>query len=155
MTSLTDHPEATFASGVTFDLADATGNEPDPTLPGLTVEEVRPYRQGFLVKFEQVGDRTTAEVFRGRYLLRALEETEPLAEGEFFYHQLLGMDVSTVDGRALGEVVEVYELQPSQMLEVRGPEGIRLIPFSGSVVTEVDVEEGRIVVDPPDGLLDV
>ena len=153
--SLTDHPQATFVAGVSFELGDQSGNEPDPAMPDLILEAARPYRKGFLVKFEQVDDRTAAEFFRGRYLLRALEDAEPLEEDEVFYHQLLGMRVSTVDHRELGQVIEVYELHPAWMLEVRGPEGMRLIPFAPHVVAELDVDEGRIVIDPPEGLLDL
>lgn len=153
--SLTDRPESTFVAGVRFELAQATRQEPDPELPGLTIESVRPYKRGYLVKFEHVDDRTQAELFRGRYLLRPFEEAEPLAEGEVFYHQLLGLRVTTAEGRDLGEVSEVYELQPADLLEVRGPEGTRLIPFTPQVVAELDLEEGRIVVDPPEGLLEL
>ena len=41
-------------------------------------------------------------------------------EGEYFYHQLLGMTVVTVEGEEIGEIVEVYEIRPADLLEVRG-----------------------------------
>jgi 16S rRNA processing protein RimM len=153
--SLTDHPESTFAPGVILYLGDETGEAPDPSLPSMAVEAVRPFRRGFLLKFPGVTDRTQAEFFHGRYLLRPRTELEELAEGEVFYHQLLGMKVLTVSGEEVGEIVEVYELRPADLLEVRGPRGTHHIPFLESIIREVDPEAGTLIIDPPDGILDL
>ncbi len=152
---LTDHPEGTFTPGVVLRLGDAEGREPDPDLPPLRVASARPFRDGWLVAFGGVESRSDAEVLRGRYLMRPMDEVEPLEEGEVFYHQLLGSHVYTVDGTFLGSVAEVYELAPADLLEVRGEGHTYMIPFRAEVVVEVDPERGRIVVDPPDGLLDL
>lgn len=153
--SLTDHPEGTFAPGVVLRLADSRGREPDPDAPPMRVEAVRPHREGFLVTFAGVTTRSEADALRKRYLVRPMEDVEPLAEGEAFYHQILGLQVYTVDGVLLGRVTELYELAPSDLLEVRGEGGEYLIPFRQDVVVELDVEGGRVVVDPPAGLLDL
>lgn len=152
---LTDHPESSFAPGVVLWLGDEDSDEPNYDLPPLRVESVRPFQKGFLIQFGGVEDRNGAEVLRGRYLLRAIEDLEPLAEGEVFHHQLLGMTVVTVDGQEVGTVGQVYELDPADLLEVNGPRGSVMIPFRAEIVREVDVDEARIVVDPPDGLLDL
>ena len=60
----------------------------------------------------------------------------------------------TVGGASVGEVIEVYELRPADLLEVRTGKGTVLIPFLEWVVREVDVAGGRIVIDPPEGLLE-
>ncbi len=152
---LTDHPEGTFAPGVVLRLADGDAREPDPDAPPLRVAAVRPHRGGFLVTFGGVDSRASAGALRGRYLVRPFEEIEPLAEGEIFYHQILGLDVFTVDGTPLGRVSELYEVEPTDLLEVRGEGTEHLIPFRKDVIVEVDVEARRIVVDPPEGLLDL
>ena len=100
-------------------------------------------------------DRTAAERIKGRYLLRPYSEAAPPDEDEVFYHELLGMQVETDSGDVVGSVTEVYELAPADLLEVEGPDGTRLIPFSRQVVVEVDRSRGRIVVSPPEGLLDL
>lgn len=153
--ALTDHPEGTFAPGVVLFLADASGQRPDPALPPLTVGRARHVRTGVIVEFNGVESRNEAEVLRGRYLLRDIAEVEPLQEGEVFQHQLLGMEVVTVDGVSLGTVREVYDLAPVELLEVRGGGKETMIPFRKEIVREVDAEARRIVVDPPDGLLDL
>ena len=113
---LTDHPESVYAPGVVFLLGNQDDNEPDPDLPPLRIEAVRPFRRGVLVSFGGVHDRNQAELLRGRYLFLPVEELEPRAEGEVFYHELLDMEVETVDGEELGRITEVYEIRPADML---------------------------------------
>lgn len=152
---LTDHPEGTFAPGVVLFVADASGRDPDPAMPPLTVDQARHVRTGVIVDFRGVESRNEAEVLRGRYLLRDIADVEPLGEGEVFHHQLLGMEVVTVDGVSLGTVREVYDLAPVELLEVRGGDRETMIPFRKEFVREVDAVARRIVVDPPEGLLDL
>ena len=89
---LTDHPESVFASGVVLSLGGKDDDEPDPDLPPLRVDSTRPFRQGLLVHFGGVDDRSQAELLVGRYLFRAIDDLEPLAEGAVYYHQLLGLE---------------------------------------------------------------
>lgn len=152
---LTDHPESVYAPGVVLSLGEADADEPSPDLPPLRVDSSRPFRRGLLVRFGGVDDRNQAELLRGRYLFRAVEELEPPAEGEFYVHELLGLEVVTVDGRNVGRVTQVYELSPADLLEVSREGGQTMIPFLEHVVVEVDTKSGRLVVDPPEGLLDL
>lgn len=152
---LTDHPGDTFTPGVILYVGDDTGNLPDPTLPSLVIQAARPFRRGFLLRVEGVEDRTGAEALQGRYLLRPAAELAEPDEGEVFYHQLLGMRVLTVGGEEVGKIVEVYELRPADLLEVRGPGGTHFIPFLASLVRDVDPEAGIMVIDPPEGLLEL
>jgi 16S rRNA processing protein RimM len=90
-----------------------------------------------------------------RYVMRAMDQIEELAEGETFYHDLLGMEVVTVEGERVGEVIEVYELRSADLLEIRGPEKTFMIPYISEMIQSVSVVENRIVLDPPPGLLEV
>ncbi|MBT8488073.1 MAG: ribosome maturation factor RimM [Gemmatimonadetes bacterium] len=152
---LTDHPESVFASGVVLWLGGADDDEPDYDLPPLRVDTTRPFRSGLLVRFGGVEDRSQAELLAGRYLFCPIEDLQPLAEGEVYYHQLLGMRVETVGGRPVGSVSQVYELHPADLLEVRGSNGVVMVPYRKEIVVEVDVEAGRLVIDPPPGLLEL
>lgn len=152
---LTDHPDSVYAPGAVFLPGNAEGTEPDSDLPPLRLSGVRPFKRGYLVSFGGVRDREGAELLQGRYLFVEKDVLEPLAEGEVFYHQLLGMEVVTLQGEVLGRVSEVYELRPADMLEVHGPRGEVMIPFLSHIVVEVDPEAGRMVIDPPEGLLDL
>ena len=150
---LTDHPGSHFAPGAVHLPGSEEAREPDDSLPPLEIESVRPYRKGFLAKFAGVDDRDGAEKLRGLYLLRPFDAIDPLADDEVFYHQLLGAQVTTVDGATVGEVKEVYPLKPADLLQVAGANGEALIPMTPEIVVEVDRERRRVVVDPPEGLL--
>ena len=152
---LTDHPEGSFAPGVVLFLGDETGNAPDPTRPSVAIQSARPFRRGYLLHLEGVESRDEAAALQGLYVLRPTAELEAAEEGELFYHQMLGMKVVTVEGEEVGEIVEVYELRPADLIEVRGSSKTHLIPFLSSVVREVDPETSTMVIDPPAGLLDL
>jgi 16S rRNA processing protein RimM len=153
--SLTDRPQTTFLPGAEFRIGDARARKPDEFFPPVRIAEVREHRGGYLIRFQGIEDRTRAEFLRGRYLLRPFSEVEPAEEGELFYHQLLGMAVVTVEGRELGTVREVFELDPADLLDVTDGTSEYLIPFTQQVVVRIEEEERRIVVDPPEGLLEL
>ncbi|MGD2047491.1 MAG: ribosome maturation factor RimM [Gemmatimonadota bacterium] len=152
---LTDHPDSIYVPENVLQPGNLEGTEPDPDLAPLRVVSARPFKRGYLVSFAGVTDRNAAERLQGRYLFAEADAVEPLAEGEVFYHQLLGMEVVTVDGESIGTIREVYELRPAHLLEVLGPRGEVMIPFVRDIVLEVDAAAGRMVVDPPAGLLDL
>lgn len=152
---LTDYPESIYARGVVLRMGPEDADEPDPDLPPLRIEKVRPFRRGYLVTFAGVTGRHRAEELRGNYLFQDFDAIEPLKEGEVFYHQLLGMEVVTTAGDRLGEITEVYEVRPVDLLEVRRGEGTIMIPYLHHIIVNVDVEAGRMTIDPPEGLLDL
>jgi len=152
---LTDHPESVFAPGVNVLMGDAQGAQPDPSIGEVRITAVRPFRNGYLLSLRDVRDRNRAEELRGRYLMMPIEALAPLGEGQVFYHQLLGMEVVTKQGTRVGEISEVYELRPAPMLEVKGPEGDVMIPYLSHIVVEVDPVAKRMVIDPPEGLLEL
>jgi 16S rRNA processing protein RimM len=154
--SLTDRPDDAFVEGGFLTVARSEGDLPDDLFPPLRIRSVRPFRKGFLLCFEGIHDRNAAEMLRDRYLLRPFAEIPPLEEGEAFYHQLLGAEVVTREGRELGKVREVYPLRPTDLLEVVAEDGSStLIPYTSEVIVEFDAAAGRVVVDPPEGLLDL
>lgn len=152
---LTDHPEGIFSSGVVLLSGGQNDHTPDPDRAPLRVDHVRPHQNGFLVKFGGVQTRNEAETFRGVWLFQEFDALAPLDEGEVFYHELIQLEVRLPDGTRLGEVQEVYEIQPSDLLEVRTASGTLLVPFNEELVIEVDVEGGFLTIDPPEGFLDL
>lgn len=84
------------------------------------------------------------------------DELRPLAEDMFYEGQLRGCRVVTVGGAEVGVVEDILSAGGSDLLVVRSREEKEiLIPFSREICREVDVASQRIVVDPPDGLLDL
>ena len=118
----------------------------------LTVESSRDHRNRFLVKFEGFDDRESAETLRGALWVDA-SELRPLEEGEFWEHQLDGLAVVDVSGASLGTVKRVDPGPAQDLLVVETGDGERLVPLVAGIVTEVDVNAGRVTIDPPEGLL--
>lgn len=105
-----------------------------------------------LVSFDTFTDRTSAESLRGAELW-AEGIAEPTAADEFADLTLIGLDVVDPDGRALGTLVAVQHNPAQDLLVVRTPTGDRLVPFVEALVPEVDLANGRVVVNPIPGLL--
>ncbi len=154
---LTDQPNVVFKPGAQLLLGDEDGRLSDgDTHEALVVVETRPFKKALLVQFEGFERREDLEDYLGLYVLVPIGSLAPLAEGEVFYHQLLGLRVDTVDGESIGVVREVFDTDPTHLLEVKSDDGkIRLIPFAAHIIRQVDVEGGRVVIDPPAGLLEI
>jgi 16S rRNA processing protein RimM len=152
---LTDRPETTFVPGVRLQVADSSGNLPDEGFPPMDISAGRAYRRGYLVSVEGIDDRNAADPLHGRYLLRPFAEVEPAGEDEIFYHRLLGLRVVTMDGEEVGEVLEVHHMEPADLLEVSRGDRTVLIPFRREIVERWDLDAGVLVLNPPEGLLDL
>ncbi|WP_433391316.1 ribosome maturation factor RimM [Micromonospora sp. KLBMP9576] len=170
----TDEPEARFAPGMVLrtvpgvtppappgDRAPGAtapeGGEPFRVPAELVVESARWHQERMLVVFEGIGDRNVAEVLRGTLVAVDSADVAPPGDPEEFHdHQLVGLAVVGPDGDRLGEVARIDHAPASDLLVVRRPEGrTALIPFVKAIVLEVDLAGGRVVVDPPAGLLDL
>ncbi len=127
----------------------------DGSRPGWAeVEGVRFHKGRALVKFAGCDDRTAAEALRGARLQVPPQELPPLPEGSYYHFQLLGLEVVTATGLPLGRLEAIHRTGANDVFEVRLRDGgSLLVPALRSVVVEVDLEGGRLVVAPPPGLL--
>ncbi len=123
----------------------------------LTLESLRWHQGRVIAVFEGIYDRNIAEQLRGVLLcVDSAEVTPPDDPDEFHDYQLVGLTVVSVDGQALGEVVRIDHAAASDLIVMRRAEGADvLIPFVRQIVPEVDIAGGKVVVDLPDGLLDL
>jgi 16S rRNA processing protein RimM len=106
-----------------------------------------------LLKLDGYPTRTEAELLRNELLQVPEDEAIPLEEGEYFLHQLLGLQVVTESGQNLGRLTEVLETGANNVFIIDGPGGELLVPDIPDVVLEVDVAGGRVVIRPLPGLL--
>ncbi|MDF1607547.1 ribosome maturation factor RimM [Hoeflea sp. YIM 152468] len=111
-----------------------------------------------VVRFRGINDRTAAETLKGLELFidRSNLDDEDLDDGEYFHADLEGLEAWDADGRFWGEVSGVLDFGGGDLLELRD-EGRKpvVIPFTLAAVPEVDLEAGRILVDPiAAGLID-
>jgi 16S rRNA processing protein RimM len=146
----TDAPEVRFADGAVL------FTDPEERGP-LTVASSRDQNGRLIVAFEGVPDRNSAEELRDTMLLVDAADIPPSDDPDEFHDtQLMGMQADLVDGSALGEVTDVLHLPHGDVLVVRREGGAEvLVPFVKAIVPDVDVVARRLVVDPPEGLLDL
>jgi len=155
----TNEPAAVFAAGRRL-----FGGTPDGrplTTPAaapvaLTVNRATPHKDGWIVRVDELADRTAAEAWRERTLLAPLAELPPPGDDEVYLHDLVGLRVQRPDGTPVGAVVDYYEMPHGIMLEVRldAREGTALVPYRPEIVTEVDTGARTLTIDPPEGLLE-
>ena len=147
----TDDPDSRFAAGSVL------ATEPAARGP-LTVSSSHWHSGRLLVRFDGYADRSSAEDLRGTLLVMDSSEVGPAGDpDEFHDYELIGLDVATVAGEPVGVVTNVLH-QGQDLLVIRpaGPEAEEvLVPFVAALVPEVDVKAGRLVIDPPPGLLDL
>ena len=123
----------------------------------LTLESLRWHQGRVIARFEGVPDRTAAEALRG-VLLQVDSETLATSEDpdEFHDHQLVGLRVETRDGAMLGYVARIDHAPAADLIVLdKAGGGTALIPFVTAMVPTVDVAGRRLVVDLPEGLLDL
>jgi 16S rRNA processing protein RimM len=152
----TDEPEARFVPGAAL-VTDVAGSAAAAVPPTLTIEAVRSHQGRLLVTFDGVYDRDVADGLRGVLLcVDSAEVTPPDDPDEFLDHQLVGLTAVTPAGETLGEVAAIDHAPASDLLVLRRTAGkTALVPFVKAIVPEVDLAGGRVVVDPPEGLLDL
>lgn len=142
----TDFPEQRFATGA--QLRGDIGRS-------LVVETARPHRGALLVRFAGIADREAAAELCGCTLSIDAADLPDLNDPDEFYdHQLEGLVAVGPDGSALGTVREVVHAPASDLLVLDTEHGDVLVPFVRAIVPQVDLAGGRLVLDPPAGLLD-
>ena len=105
----------------------------------LTLQAVRGTPGGAIARFAELADRSAAEALRGTLLTVPRASLPPLAEGEHYWHDLIGREVATTGGEPVGQVSSVENYGASDLLEIARKDGTRvLVPFLPAVVTEVD-----------------
>ncbi|MGW5529882.1 ribosome maturation factor RimM [Streptomyces xanthochromogenes] len=145
----TDEPELRLGPGAVLTT--------DPASAGpLTIETGRVHSGRLLLRFEGVRDRTAAEALRNTLLIADVDPAElPEEPDEYYDHQLMDLDVVLADGTEVGRITEITHLPSQDLFIVERPDGSEvMIPFVEQIVTEIDLQEQRAVIDPPPGLID-
>jgi 16S rRNA processing protein RimM len=147
----TDEPDLRFAPDATV-----RARLRDGTLRPLTVASTRPHTDRLLVRFAEVLTRDVAETLRGALLLVDVAELPPPEDPDEFYpHELEGLAAQLADGTPVGTVSDVVPGPGGDLLVLALADGREaLVPFVRAIVPEVDVPGRRVVLDPPEGLLE-
>lgn len=116
----------------------------------FTLRLTRPVAGGLGARLSGVNTREEAEALRGTELYADRSRLPALPDDEFYHADLIGLDVRDPGGALLGRVRSVLNHGAGDILDVTGPAGDLLLPFTRAVVPTVDLAAGRIVADPPE-----
>lgn len=106
-------------------------------------------------KLDGVNDRDVAEALKGTRLYVPRSALPEPPEDEFYHADLVGTRADLVDGGTLGVIREVHDFGAGSVLEIAGGQaGTVMVPFTLAAVPVVDLAGGRVVIDPPPGLLE-
>ncbi len=149
--SLTDFPEERYKKGSTLSIFKEGGKEGIP----VTIDAHRKHKTFDLLTFENYTSIQLVEPFKGSVLKVHEDQLGDLDEGEFYFHEIVGCEVRTVDGDVIGQVKEVLTPGANDVWVVSRIGGDdAYIPYIDDVVKSVDPDEKVIIIDLMDGLLE-
>ena len=118
------------------------------------IHSTRHHQKVILIKFVDYDTRDSVEFLRGELIYVPIQQAMPLESDEFYFYQVIGLDVRTEDGESFGEIVDV--LRPpdaNEVFVVYGNRGEILIPVIEDVIKLIDIDAGYVVITPLPGLL--
>jgi 16S rRNA processing protein RimM len=145
----TDFPEQRFRPGAALFVRRGDA------VAALTLRTVRFHRDRPVVGFDGVDSIDSAEALAGLELRVPIDWLAPLPDGAFYHHDLVGCQVETQSGERVGGVTAVEGTTAGSRLVVQGARGEILIPLAAEICTTIDPKTKRIVIDPPQGLLEL
>ena len=149
----TDFPEERFKIGATLAIFNG-----DKLVEIVEVDGHRLHKNFNLLHFKGKDNINDVEKFKGFDLKVAGTEREAdeLDENEFYYDDIIGLEVYTTDEIYLGKVREITSLLSNDVWAIHRPNKGKdiLIPYIEDIVLEIDLDNNRVVIDPMDGLID-
>lgn len=118
------------------------------------IESVRFHQGVVLLRLAGYPTRDEAEMLRGELLQVPESEAVPLAEGEYYLYQLVGLEVFTEGGKRVGRLSEILETGANNVFVVDGDNGQHLLPDIPDVIKEIDIDNGKITIHLLPGLIE-
>ena len=140
---------------VPSDIADYSPLTNDDGSQSYSLTLTRPIKNGFAGRVGGVATKEQADALKGLQLFARRDQLPSLPDDEYYHADLMGLEVVDTGGTVLGHVKSVQNHGAGDLLELHGPNlpATVLLPFTLANVPTVDLDAGRIVADPPEGLL--
>ena len=121
----------------------------------FSIEKSRVHKNTIVLKLENINSSEMAEGYRNKFVYIPEDTLEELPEDSYYIKDLLGLDVYEKNGNRLGSVSDVIKGPGQDLYEIKGQDKTFLLPGVKEFILEIDLEKKRIIVDPPEGLLDL
>jgi len=125
------------------------------SLEEFEVETLRPYKDGSLLKLKEVDSLDEAYEFVGQEILVPEESLHPLEEDNYYLFQLIGSSVITTKKEKIGTIKDILYIENNELLVVEKGKKEFLIPFTKSICLKINLTKKEILINPPDGLLEL
>lgn len=119
----------------------------------MTIDSAE-WRQGkAIIKLSSIDSIEEAQKLRGQPIEIHHSQLQPLPEGQYYYFQLIGLEIQTTQGELLGNITEILTAKSNDIYVVSSNRGEILIPAIEDVIKSIDLNKGRIIIEPIDGLI--
>jgi len=119
----------------------------------MTIDSAEWHGDKLVIKLNTIDSIEDARKLRGKTVEIHRNQVHPLPEGQYYYFQLIGLEVWTTQGELLGSITEIITTGSNDNYVVRGAKGEILIPAIEDVVKSIDLDKGCLVIEPIEGLL--
>jgi len=119
----------------------------------MTIDSTEWHKGKAIIKLSTIDSIGDAQRLRGQPIEIHHSQLQPLPEGQYYHFQLIGLEVQTTQGELLGNITEILTAESNDIYVVNGARGEILIPAIEDVVKSIDLNKGRIVIEPIEGLL--
>jgi 16S rRNA processing protein RimM len=144
------NPETTL-----FSRLDRVYLEKNQTHVEREIEASKPYKGQLLIKFREIAGIDEARNWIG-WTICAPEAALPvLAQGEYYNYQAVGLEVFDLEGNHIGTVARTWSTAGGELYVVQGADREYLIPAVKDIIEKIDLAEGKMIINPPEGLLDL
>lgn len=119
------------------------------------MQAVKPHKKQLLVRLEGVDEINAAKKFIGSIVSVAESDLAPLKADEYYYYQVVGLEVFAATGARLGVITKLMSTPAGDLYVVEGGDKEHLIPVTKEIIAKIDFDARRVIIDPPEGLLEL
>jgi len=151
MRVFTDYPERLIKDVKTIYL----GSDPkNPDADAYRITAARFHKEYLLLRLKEIPTRNDAELLRGKLVMIDIDNAVPLADGEYYMHELIGLQVQTSAGDILGIIKDVLETGANDVYIVKSRQyGDLLLPAHDETIANIDFDAEMVTMDLPDGII--
>jgi 16S rRNA processing protein RimM len=121
----------------------------------MSIDSVSWQKGRAIIKLDHIDSIEDAERLRGQPVEIHLSQVKPLPQGQYYHFQFIGLEVWTTQGELLGKITDILTTPSNDNYIISGARGEILIPAIDDVVQSVDLDRGRLIIEPIQGLLDL
>jgi 16S rRNA processing protein RimM len=116
---------------------------------------VKPHKKQLLLRLEGVEEINAAEKWIGSILSVAETALPPLGAGEYYYYQVIGLEVFDMQDNRIGKITRLLSMPTVDLYVVQSETKEFLIPVTKEIVEKIDFDAGKVIINPPEGLLEL